>query len=42
MRLGRWGIGFDPDDLRPGASYWPAVARLLRDSYRSLREALAS
>lgn len=37
------GANEDPDGPGgPGASYWPAVARLLRDSYRSLREALAS
>jgi len=37
------GANDDPDGPRgPGAGYWPDVARLLRDSYRSLRAALAS
>ena len=37
------GANDDPDGPRgPGAGYWPEVARLLRDSYRSLRAALAS
>jgi hypothetical protein len=36
------GANDDPDSPRgPGAGYWPDVARLLRDSYRSLRAALA-
>ncbi|HEX5148854.1 MAG TPA: hypothetical protein VFW02_07220 [Candidatus Limnocylindrales bacterium] len=35
------GAGADPDGPRgAGAAYWPEVARLLRDSYRSLRAAL--
>jgi len=37
------GANDDPDGPRgSGAGYWPDVARLLRDSYRSLRAALAS
>ena len=37
------GANDDPDGPRgQGAGYWPEVASLLRDSYRSLREALAS
>ena len=36
------GANDDPDGPRgPGAGYWPEVARLLRDSYQSLRAALA-
>ena len=35
------GATDDPDGPRgAGAAYWPEVARLLRDSYRSLRAAL--
>ena len=35
------GATDDPDGSRgPGAAYWPEVARLLRDSYRSLKGAL--
>jgi hypothetical protein len=35
------GARDDPDGPRgAGAAYWPEVARLLRDSYRSLRAAL--
>jgi len=35
------GAAEDPDGPRgPGAAYWPEVARLLRDSYRSLASAL--
>lgn len=35
------GAGDDPDGpAGSGAAYWPEVARLLRDSYRSLRAAL--
>jgi hypothetical protein len=35
------GATQDPDgSTGPGSSYWPEVARLLRDSYRSLRAAL--
>ena len=35
------GASNDPDGPRgPGTAYWPEVARLLRDSYRSLRAAL--
>ena len=35
------GATDDPDGpAGPGRSYWPEVARLLRDSYRSLRSAL--
>jgi hypothetical protein len=35
------GATDDPDGpLGPGRAYWPEVARLLRDSYRSLRRAL--
>lgn len=37
------GANDDPDGPRgPGSAYWPEVARLLRDSYRSLRNALDS
>jgi hypothetical protein len=37
------GATRDPDGpTGRGASYWPEVARLLRDSYRSLRAALTS
>lgn len=37
------GATDDPDGPRgAGAAYWPEVARLLRDSYRSLRATLAS
>jgi len=37
------GATDDPDGPRgAGAAYWPAVARLLRDSYRSLKTALDS
>ncbi|MFL5644363.1 MAG: hypothetical protein ACJ78L_03345 [Chloroflexota bacterium] len=36
------GATVDPDGPRgPGTSYWPEVARLLRQSYRSLSAALA-
>ena len=36
------GASDDPDGpTGRGAAYWPTVARLLRDSYRSLHEALA-
>ena len=35
------GASVDPDGPRgPGRDYWPDVARLLRDSYRSLHEAV--
>ena len=35
------GAAADPDgQTGPGAAYWPEVARLLRDSYRSLRAAV--
>jgi hypothetical protein len=35
------GASDDPDGpAGPGGSYWPEVARLLRDSYRSLRAVL--
>lgn len=35
------GANDDPEGPRaPGSAYWPEVARLLRDSYRSLRAAL--
>ncbi|MGZ8438069.1 MAG: hypothetical protein ACXWXR_05940 [Candidatus Limnocylindrales bacterium] len=35
------GATDDPDGPRgAGAAYWPEVARLLRDSYRSLKAAL--
>jgi hypothetical protein len=35
------GASNDPDGPKgPGPAYWPEVARLLRDSYRSLRAAL--
>ncbi|HYL40700.1 MAG TPA: hypothetical protein VET90_05265 [Candidatus Binatus sp.] len=35
------GATADPDGpTGPGATYWPEVGRLLRDSYRSLRAAL--
>ena len=35
------GANEDPDGAAgPGLAYWPEVARLLRDSYRSLRSAL--
>ena len=37
------GAAEDPDGPRgPGRAYWPEVARLLRDSYRSLREAVST
>jgi hypothetical protein len=37
------GATDDPDGpTGPGAAYWPEVARLLRDSYRSLKTALAT
>ena len=37
------GAADDPDgSAGPGAGYWPEVARLLRDSYRSLHAALAT
>jgi hypothetical protein len=37
------GAATDPDGPRgPGRTYWPEVARLLRDSYRSLHAALAT
>ena len=37
------GATADPDGpTGRGAAYWPRVARLLRESYRSLHEALAS
>ena len=37
------GAADDPDGQRgSGSAYWPEVARLLRDSYRSLRAALDS
>jgi hypothetical protein len=37
------GGAADPEGPRgPGRAYWPEVARLLRDSYRSLRAALAT
>ena len=37
------GASVDPDDSTGrGAAYWPEVARLLRDSYRALHEALAA
>lgn len=36
------GAADDPDGATgPGTAYWPEVARLLRDSYRSLHAALA-
>jgi hypothetical protein len=36
------GANDDPDgSTGPGRVYWPEVARLLRDSYRALHEALA-
>ena len=36
------GATDDPDGPRgPGRDYWPKVARLLRDSYRSLHDGLA-
>jgi hypothetical protein len=36
------GANDDPDgSTGPGGVYWPEVARLLRDSYRALHEALA-
>ena len=36
------GAAADPDGpLGPGHAYWPEVARLLRDSYRSLRTAVS-
>jgi hypothetical protein len=36
------GAAEDPDGpTGPGRAYWPEVARLLRDSYRSLRAAVA-
>jgi hypothetical protein len=35
------GAADDPDGQRgPGTAYWPEVARLLRDSYRSLKDGL--
>jgi hypothetical protein len=37
------GATDDPEGSRgPGAAYWPEVARLLRESYRSLKRALDS
>ena len=37
------GAAADPEGPHaPGRAYWPEVARLLRDSYRSLRAALAT
>ena len=37
------GAAADPDGpTGPGRAYWPEVARLLRDSYRSLKSALAA
>jgi hypothetical protein len=37
------GAATDPDGpAGPGTAYWPEVARLLRDSYRSLHAALAA
>jgi hypothetical protein len=37
------GAAVDPDGAAgEGRAYWPEVARLLRDSYRSLSEALAA
>jgi hypothetical protein len=37
------GAAADPDGPKgSGAGYWPEVARLLRDSYRSLKAAVAS
>jgi hypothetical protein len=37
------GAAADPDGQRgAGAAYWPEVARLLRDSYRSLKSAVAT
>ena len=37
------GASEDPDGATgPGRSYWPEVARLLQDSYRSLHKALAA
>ena len=36
------GAAADPDGpVGPGRAYWPEVARLLRDSYRSLRTAVS-
>jgi hypothetical protein len=36
------GAAADPDgSAGPGRAYWPEVARLLRDSYRSLKEAVS-
>ena len=36
------GAAADPDGARgAGRAYWPAVARLLRDSYRRLRDVLS-
>ncbi len=36
------GASADPEGpLAAGTAYWPEVARLLRDSYRSLKQALA-
>jgi hypothetical protein len=36
------GAAADPDGQKgPGRAYWPEVARLLRDSYRSLKSAVA-
>ncbi len=36
------GAAADPDgSTGPGPGYWPEVARLLRDSYRSLKEAVS-
>lgn len=37
------GANDDPDgSTGPGRAYWPEVARLLRDSYRSLKAAVAT
>jgi hypothetical protein len=37
------GASADPDgSTGRGTAYWPEVARLLRDSYRALHEALAA
>jgi hypothetical protein len=37
------GASVDPDgSTGRGSAYWPEVARLLRDSYRALHEALAA
>ena len=36
------GATADPDGpTGPGRAYWPEIARLLRDSYRSLKDAVA-